>query len=72
MKNKLKDGFFNRVVYTLRGEFLLEQVLNTLDGVESAAVNSARGWNGFVAGKKANAASGKSSVTFLDQRFSRK
>ena len=49
----------------------LWQVLNTLDGVESPAANSARGWNGFVAGKKANAASGKTSIAFLDQCFSR-
>ena len=38
-----------------------------MDGLDSPAVNAARGWNGFVAGKKANAASGKTSIGFLDQ-----
>lgn len=43
------------------------QVLSSLDGVDSPAVNSARGWNAFVAGKKHNAASGKTSIAFLEQ-----
>lgn len=45
------------------------QVLNSLDGIDSPAVNSARGWNAFVTGKKTNAASGKTSIAFLDQYF---
>ena len=45
------------------------QVLNCLDGIDSPAVNSARGWNAFVTGKKTNAASGKTSIAFLDQYF---
>lgn len=45
------------------------QVLNSLDGIDSPAVNSARGWNAFVTGKKNNAASGKTSIAFLDQYF---
>lgn len=44
-----------------------QEVLNSLDGIESPAVNSARGWNAFVTGKKTNAASGKTSIAFLDQ-----
>eukprot|EP00913_Durusdinium_trenchii_P017932 g16850.t1 len=54
--------------YTMVGEVeKAQEVLSSMDGLDSPAVNAARGWNGFVAGKKANAASGKTSIGFLDQ-----
>eukprot|EP00931_Biecheleriopsis_adriatica_P087453 TRINITY_DN61918_c0_g1_i1.p1 TRINITY_DN61918_c0_g1~~TRINITY_DN61918_c0_g1_i1.p1 ORF type:complete len:1362 (+),score=379.50 TRINITY_DN61918_c0_g1_i1:247-4086(+) len=54
--------------YTLAGEVeKAQEILQTLDGVYSFAVNVARGWNEFVAGKKANAQSGKTNNAYLDK-----
>ncbi|CAJ1365471.1 unnamed protein product [Effrenium voratum] len=54
--------------YTMVGETEKgQEVLGSMDDIDSAAANAVRGWNAFVAGKKANAASGKTSNAFLEQ-----
>ncbi|CAJ1394225.1 unnamed protein product [Effrenium voratum] len=54
--------------YTMVGETEKgQEVLGSMDDIDSAAANAVRGWNAFVAGKKVNAASGKTSNAFLEQ-----